>query len=798
MKSTQDKILTREHPSSEKDEADATTTKNVDELIKGLIDTKCSMRLSPKTPDKCPVFCCFYAEFDVKTGPVVRYQSPKNFMDRDINTNTTEIHAILEETFERYKNEQKVHCDSGDNERSEEEQKGDNFDRPFAIRGSEEVVSSLQRSTEQTSNILQKEQKLQFTPISIQEQDDQSRSKAPKDEASEKEVAKSDESSDSAKVNLPEGGQSFFDSTSEYIITGSELTGKIITLSTHDVHVMTRPTQITNERYERNALLFSIGMVLRRAADPRPFRPLISKLAMTLRSMEIESGILSDPTKVDLILQPLLEQILISMNSPRWECNLLLDRSTALNLKLFHPPKPPATPVHNYHVPVLLVRDFQLGFYEWDLAINWVILHIDGVTNAWQISVKAEVDLEMVLACLRVLRHHGVISVVDMFLYTNRYECTERAAAMLAGKEDKLLQEAVDFATKRHQAVHLVPPPVPSPRTVPSVGSGNTTGNTTGSPKSGSPKSGSPYYSTSSCRPHGITPSSSYPPRSLNLLGGGGGSQRSSNFRHAMLAASSLEREQASFLEGAQRHLDDRKQLKVALSELYCACNRNLSFGDLWLSLTVELPTSLDVPTLNKSAHRGTGSFTNYIRPRKDSLTEYDMSENEAVAFSPMESCYLESLRYRPAMVDEKNKTNQSNGKISVSSLSTSLPTNWNGIFKEFDHRRFITFGVINGLLTRVHSYPFFAGSFAERRRNSLRDSTFSLVIPPESTRLQMKIESIEEKNFQLAKSVAAMMDGTRFDDELVCTFEKPFNRLVELVEKYSGKKVSQIYARGG
>ena len=145
-----------------------------------------------------------------------------------------------------------------------------------------------------------------------------------------------------------------------------------------------------------------------------------------------------------------------------------------------------------------------------------------------------------------------------------------------------------------------------------------------------------------------------------------------------------------------------------------------------------------------------------------------------------------------------ENKTNQSNGKISVSSLSTSLPTNWNGIFKEFDHRRFITFGVINGLLTRVHSYPFFAGSFAERRRNSLRDSTFSLVIPPESTRLQMKIESIEEKNFQLAKSVAAMMDGTRFDDELVCTFEKPFNRLVELVEKYSGKKVSQIYARGG
>merc|ERR1712161_61262 len=33
----------------------------------------------------------------------------------------------------------------------------------------------------------------------------------------------------SVEVNLPESGQSIFDSTSEYIITGSELTGKIIT-----------------------------------------------------------------------------------------------------------------------------------------------------------------------------------------------------------------------------------------------------------------------------------------------------------------------------------------------------------------------------------------------------------------------------------------------------------------------------------------------------------------------------------------------------------------------------------------
>lgn len=570
---------------------------------------------------------------------------------------------------------------------------------------------------------------------------------------------------------------------------------------------MTRPTQIANERYERNALLFSIGIVLRRAADPRPFRPLISKLAMTLRSMEIESGILSDPIKVNRVLQPLLEHILISMNSPRWECNLLLDRSTTLNLKLFHPPKPPAAPVHDYQVPVLLVRDFQLGYYEWDLAINWVILHIDGITNARQISIKAEVDLEMVLACLRVLRHHNVIEVIDMFVYTNRYECTERAASMLAGKEDKLLREALDFAVKRsnQQKAHLVPPPVPSPRTVPGVGSSGTRDLSGGSDavnSTYSPKSGSPYYFLgNSTRSSGTNPSSSYPPRSLNLLGGVSGSHRSTNFRYAMMAATSLEREQTLFMEGGQRYQEERRHLSAALAELYCACNRNLSFGDLWLSLTTELPTSLDVPNLHKAApvHRGAAPSSNFqqsVNTRKESLTEYDMTENEVVAFSPMESNYLESLKCRPSALEEKYLSNMNNGKTSPSPPST---TNWNEIFKEFDHRRFITFGVVNGLLTRVHSYPYFPGPFPERRRTSMYDdSSPSLLIPPESTRQRMKRELTEGKNFQLAKSVSAMMDGTRFDDELVCTFEKPFNVLVELVETYSGKKVAHIFARGG
>jgi hypothetical protein len=42
------------------------------------------------------------------------------------------------------------------------------------------------------------------------------------------------------------------------------------------------------------------------------------------------------------------------------ECNLILSQAHVLNLKLFHPPKVPASPVPDRAVPVLLKRDWQV------------------------------------------------------------------------------------------------------------------------------------------------------------------------------------------------------------------------------------------------------------------------------------------------------------------------------------------------------------------------------------------------------------------------------------------------------
>eukprot|EP00533_Pseudo-nitzschia_delicatissima_P007623 CAMPEP_0116109252 /NCGR_PEP_ID=MMETSP0327-20121206/17230_1 /TAXON_ID=44447 /ORGANISM="Pseudo-nitzschia delicatissima, Strain B596" /LENGTH=55 /DNA_ID=CAMNT_0003602239 /DNA_START=86 /DNA_END=249 /DNA_ORIENTATION=+ len=55
MKFPEDNTSTRQRPSSEEGKEDAASIKNVDELIEGLMDANRSMRMSPKSPNKCPV-----------------------------------------------------------------------------------------------------------------------------------------------------------------------------------------------------------------------------------------------------------------------------------------------------------------------------------------------------------------------------------------------------------------------------------------------------------------------------------------------------------------------------------------------------------------------------------------------------------------------------------------------------------------------------------------------------------------------------------------------------------------------
>mmetsp|Transcript_7155 Transcript_7155/g.10449 ORF Transcript_7155/g.10449 Transcript_7155/m.10449 type:complete len:495 (+) Transcript_7155:96-1580(+) len=304
---------------------------------------------TPLPPEKCPLFCCFYAEFDNVVGPQIVHQSPPNFMDQQMgNIASDQINTLLQKTF--------------NNDEGEEN-----------------------KATKETGN-----------------------------------------------------EQSIFDSTCDYIITGNELAGKILTVSTHNMHILTRPTVISDNRYERNSLFFCVGFVIRRSEDVSPFRPCLARWANALLKLEVEHHFLSNKKAQ---LQPILRTLLMRLNAG--ECNLVLTKEqAAFNVKLFRPPKTVAPPVADYVVPVLLRKDWQIQMFDWDLAINWVVNNIDGISNAKALSEKLEIDLEMVEACLRVLCHHNVIALVDMFFYSNRYEATGKQL------EGKLLDNAIEYVGK--------------------------------------------------------------------------------------------------------------------------------------------------------------------------------------------------------------------------------------------------------------------------------------------------------------------------------------------------------------
>ena len=496
----------------------------------------------------------------------------------------------------------------------------------------------------------------------------------------------------------------------------------------------------------------------------------------------------------------------------------------------------------------------------------------------------------MVRACLRVLKHHKAIALVSPFSYSNRYEFTPRAAAMLAGKEPKLLQEALEFCWKRRtgttQPQSLVAPVSPvfhSSNTYGTYGISGTSllmNNTHGSYGSSHPTHqpvvGSPYSSSL----FGFTPSSSYPPRGM---GGLSASQRRMAMM-AVVATNSLEKETSPAMRKTTTTTagtnDESRPFQMAIAELYCACSRNISFGDLWLALTHDSPpSSVVVPpipsqtTVRRYGSGGGGAGapgaqqqqqhnrgpSNFSSRRRGSISqEYpDEGHNnnnnnnnpfptttlgvsllDSLALSPSESHHLESLR--------RTANYKSSGAFGNES---SVPLDWKDVFKRMDHRRFITFGLIHGLITRIHAYPCFPYPFPDPPpQNSATAAAAgteaSTLYPPTETTttttasslnvsdvhfhsstsatLQQHLNSNNHptatagtsgaviattsgsgsssssgalRDYAVAHTVASRMDGTRCDDELACAMELSFRRLIDLVETYGHRKPICLYA---
>ncbi|KAM7224424.1 Nitrogen permease regulator 2 [Rhypophila decipiens] len=252
----------------------------------------------------------------------------------------------------------------------------------------------------------------------------------------------------------------------EYIIPRKAFCNRYITVNDPEgkYSVLGFPVSIPSPRYDRNEFIFNFGLVVEceAVADQIPYERVVRRLAVTFAEMEKQNFYLSqDPARYHLggstgsldhhsyhqqmqqhILQQqqqiasssgsiggaastsfaqrrpiesLLEIIKEDLNN-YGECMIPVDDANTINMKLFpHHPTPPE--VKGWHVPVAKMKFADIVDPTWDLTLQRVIAHIDGVSDVRRIAFNADVSLELTQLALRHLLYYDTILLLDMFFF---------------------------------------------------------------------------------------------------------------------------------------------------------------------------------------------------------------------------------------------------------------------------------------------------------------------------------------------------------------------------------------------
>ena len=754
---------------------------------------------TPLPPSKCNLFCAFYAEFDIVVGPKVCFQSPTGFMDADVDAGLDDIHSSLEETFQAVK----PGSFTAANRPSAETTTGDKLggspgllDQPGTPNkaGPLQTVSqqdsdeywnwspkTKQQSTTGTGSVDHSQgdsvDKANIESEAVKNIGDQpariGRHTRTSSYASSRGASHQEEDLSTVATELQ---NSIFAAVSEYIITGDELADQLINISTHGMHILSRPMIIHDtQRYERNSLLFAVGFVLRRSVDPRPYWPILANLSSTFSQMEVESQYLSG-SKTRPQIQVILEDILVCLNSKRRNCHLMLNDANTLNLQLFRPPPRPVSPVPDFAVPILLRPGWQLQCYDWDLTIGWLIPNIDGCKHVKQIAKTSEVDIDMVRACLRVLRQHGVLTHVDMFRYSNVYECTPLAVGLLQknaspgnrkGAHSKILEAAFWYCGKE-KYLQKIRPTNADRRSPISVSPGRKLHNSFTAPLGASIDS----LDLSTANSNGARP--------MRTGGQDSGLPKSFPSRIGHLSI----KEKHEGFEEVQKdnsRLDSREvaKMKRLLSQTILSCNRDQSFGEM---------------LLRKTRVKSSG-----VRSPKGKVEQYDwrrafdyFDHRRLITFCTVRGLIRRVHRYPLAYEVARKSRGSSDNHSSANSTqddedeksnhSYDVPLEMSVVAKEAAR-----------LAKQVEQ---------DNRSRSSTTASYSPLIQAgirENALLLYRKSTSQEDTVHVKKNllerIALAMDGTRCDDELSCMFEMSIESLIQSVEQTNRWHVVSVYS---
>jgi hypothetical protein len=147
-----------------------------------------------------------------------------------------------------------------------------------------------------------------------------------------------------------------------------------------------------------------------------------------------------------------------------------------------------------------------------------------------------------------------------------------------------------------------------------------------------------------------------------------------------------------------------------------------------------------------------------------------------------------------------------------LSSRTNSTPKSnvkWRKVFHRIDHRRFASFGLVHGLIRRIHCYPMAENDTLEDDERDIRvisdlgpaASWSGLACLPANRTTSAGSHARQHPHQQpssqeraMALRVSHLMDGRRCDDEIVSTIGRPIEELLEMVRD---RTVTCVYAPG-
>ncbi|KAJ6225375.1 hypothetical protein RDWZM_003920 [Blomia tropicalis] len=239
-----------------------------------------------------------------------------------------------------------------------------------------------------------------------------------------------------------------FESLIVYLIPKSELHGKLITINAFGHKILGYPVSINDPKYNRNQLIFNLCFVFSDYSRTTQYEPIIQKLAHYLIDLEYEMALISKERFQDdqsTLLEHLI-QIKKQLND-KGVCIISISESTTIHLKVAKV-KPEPGRVEDYHVPVIINPDVltnsNIGL--WDLTTQQIFNYINGFNHISKIAFEADVELNLVKACVQNLIYYGIVSLIPIFQYSNVYVTTPKICSLI--ESSSMQEECLQYVRK--------------------------------------------------------------------------------------------------------------------------------------------------------------------------------------------------------------------------------------------------------------------------------------------------------------------------------------------------------------